>query len=212
MINPAISWFEIAPVPFNKSSAAVSGIFNNNWLCRYPRPRKIIYDNGSEFKKDFKQLCKDFGLKSKPTTVRNPQANAILERVHQVVGNMLRTKELEKRSFTEDDPWGEVLASIAWAIQSTYHTTLGATPAQLVYGRDMLHDVSHVADWELIRLRKQKIIDNSTARENAKRIRHDYAVGDKVLINEDGIARKLHPPREGLYTILQVYINGTVKI
>ena len=76
----------------------------------------------------------------------------------------------------------------------------------------MLHDVSHVADWELIRLRKQKIIDNSTARENAKRIHHDYAVGDKVLINEDGIARKLHPPTEGPYTILQVYTNGTVKI
>eukprot|EP00957_Ditylum_brightwellii_P108798 8299385-Ditylum_brightwellii.AAC.1 len=41
----------------------------------------------------------------------------------------------------EDDPWGEVLASIAWAIRITYHTMLGATPGQLVYGHDMLHDV-----------------------------------------------------------------------
>eukprot|EP00957_Ditylum_brightwellii_P069684 5292087-Ditylum_brightwellii.AAC.1 len=105
MINPATLQFEIAPVPCNK----------------YPQPRKIIYDDGSEFKKDFKQLCKDFGLKSKPTTVRNPQANAILEH------------ELEKRSFTKDDPWGEVLATTAWAICSTYHTTLGATPGQLIY-------------------------------------------------------------------------------
>ena len=91
MIDPATSWFEIALVLFNKSSAAASGIFNNNWLCRYPQPKKIIYNNGSKFKKDFKQLCKDFGLKSKPTTVRNPQANVILECVHQVVGNMLCT-------------------------------------------------------------------------------------------------------------------------
>ena len=72
MINPATSWFKIALVLFNKLSAAASGIFNNNRLCRYPQPRKIIYNNGSEFKKDFKQLCKDFGLKSKPTTIRNP--------------------------------------------------------------------------------------------------------------------------------------------
>eukprot|EP00957_Ditylum_brightwellii_P211357 15366080-Ditylum_brightwellii.AAC.1 len=59
---------------------------------------------------------------------------------------MLCIQELEKRSFTEDDPWGEVLASIAWAIRSTYHTMLGATPGQPFYGGDMLHDIKHVAD------------------------------------------------------------------
>ena len=36
MIDPTTSWFEIALISFNKSSAATSGIFNNNWLCRYP--------------------------------------------------------------------------------------------------------------------------------------------------------------------------------
>eukprot|EP00957_Ditylum_brightwellii_P109071 8320705-Ditylum_brightwellii.AAC.1 len=77
---------------------------------------------------------------------------------------MLRTQKLEKRFFTKDDPWGEVLAATAWAICSTYHITLGATLRQLIYGRDMLHDIKHVADWELIRLHKQKIIDYSMAR------------------------------------------------
>eukprot|EP00957_Ditylum_brightwellii_P137665 10494446-Ditylum_brightwellii.AAC.1 len=108
-------------------------------------------------------------------------------------------QELEKRSFAEDDPWGEVLASTAGAIHSTYHTMLGATPVQLVYGRDMLHDVKHAADWELIRLRKQKIIDYSTAREKAKRTHHDHMVEDKLLINKDGIASKPYPPTEGPY-------------
>eukprot|EP00957_Ditylum_brightwellii_P172209 13109555-Ditylum_brightwellii.AAC.1 len=54
---------------------------------------------------------------------------------------------------------------MAWAICSTYHTMLGAIPGQLVYGRDMLHDVKHAADWELIRLHKEQIIDYSTAKE-----------------------------------------------
>ena len=31
----------------------------------------------------------------KPTTVKNPQANGILERVHQVLGQMLRTAEID---------------------------------------------------------------------------------------------------------------------
>eukprot|EP00957_Ditylum_brightwellii_P077433 5883011-Ditylum_brightwellii.AAC.1 len=94
---------------------------------------------------------------------------------------------------------------------STYHAMLGVTPGQLVYGRDMLHDIRHAADWEFIRLHEQKIIDYSTAKENTEYIYHDFMVRDKVLINKDGIACKLHLPTEGPYTILQVYTNGTVK-
>ncbi len=36
-----------------------------------------------------------YGIKHKPTSVKNPQANAILERIHAVLGNMLRTSELD---------------------------------------------------------------------------------------------------------------------
>ena len=35
-------------------------------------------------KDDTKQ---DYAVKAKPVTARNPQANAVLERVHQVIGN-----------------------------------------------------------------------------------------------------------------------------
>ena len=40
-------------------------------------------------------IKEDYGVKAKPITVRNPQANAIVERVHQVIGNIIRTFELE---------------------------------------------------------------------------------------------------------------------
>ena len=76
---------------------------------------------------------KDFAIKPTPTTIKNPQANAILERVHQVLGDMLRTKNLQEYDFDDTDPWSELLASVAWAICSTHHTTLQATPAQLVF-------------------------------------------------------------------------------
>jgi hypothetical protein len=35
------------------------------------------------------------GQKRKPTSVKNPQANAKSERIHGVLGNMLRTSELD---------------------------------------------------------------------------------------------------------------------
>ena len=61
-------------------------------------------------------------------------ANSILERVHQVLGNMLRTKNLQEYDFDDMDPWSELLGSLAWAIHSTHHTTLQATLGQLVFG------------------------------------------------------------------------------
>ena len=36
----------------------------------------------------------DYGIKVKPIMTRNLQANAIVERVHQTIGNMIRTFEL----------------------------------------------------------------------------------------------------------------------
>jgi hypothetical protein len=36
-----------------------------------------------------------YGIMRKPTSVKNPQVNAILERVHQVIMTMLRTAEID---------------------------------------------------------------------------------------------------------------------
>ena len=106
-----------------------------------------------------------------------------MERVHQVLGNMLRCKNIPSLDLDPEDPWTELLNSIAWAIRSTHHTTLGATPAQLVFGRDMVHPIAHIAEWDLIRARKQRIINLSNQKENNGRVEHTYQVGDKAWIN-----------------------------
>ena len=210
-VDPATGWFEITEIP-EKSSARISHIFNSTWLARYPRPRKVIFDNGNEFKKDFLPLLNDFAIKPTPTTIKNPRANAILERLHQVLGDMLRTKNLEQYDFDSVDPWGELLASVAWAIRSTHHTTLQASPAQLVFGRDMLLDMKFIADWEAIRLRKQRDVDKNNSKENSLRVPHDYQVGDKVLVTDKDIQRKLNCPTKGPYSIVQVYTSGTIRV
>ena len=75
MVDPATGWFEMGEIPdgdFN--SQRVSQLMNQYWLSRYPRPVKCICDNGSEFKKDFRRLIKECGIKYRHTTVKNPQA------------------------------------------------------------------------------------------------------------------------------------------
>jgi hypothetical protein len=43
----------------------------------------------------------------------------------------------------------------AWAICSTYHTVLKASPGAAIFGRDMLFDILFVADWCKIGERKR---------------------------------------------------------
>jgi transposase len=38
-----------------------------------------------EFKREFKQICDNYGIKAKPTKNHRPQENSIIERVHKVV-------------------------------------------------------------------------------------------------------------------------------
>ena len=71
--DPAAGWFEIAKLPNKeKSSARISQLFNTTWLVHYLRPRKVNFDNGSEFKKDCLPLLYDFAIKPTPTSVKNP--------------------------------------------------------------------------------------------------------------------------------------------
>ena len=60
---------------------------------------------------------------------------------------------------------------------------------------------------------RQLLVDKRLLRENAKRIRHDYAVGDLVWKkNHLGLSDKLKYTVSGPYPITQVHTNGTVVI
>ena len=100
MINPASSWFKMVEllvieeksqtgkkiesekIP-NKTSKQIARLTNISQFCRYPRRKVVIHDNRSEFKCHFQDLCRTYGLIQKSASIKNPQANAILECVHQ---------------------------------------------------------------------------------------------------------------------------------
>ena len=103
--------------------------------------------------------------------LENPQANGPVERVHQVIHYMIVTKDISTRVFDYIDPWTEILSSaVAWAIRASHHSTLDATPAQLVFGRDMIFNLATVVDWRVISARKQTQVDQDNLRENARRV------------------------------------------
>ncbi|OWZ06330.1 Pol Polyprotein [Phytophthora megakarya] len=69
------------------------------WLRKYPLPGRVIYDQGSEFKKEFFDLLESCGMTAVSTTTRDPQANRIIERLHPVIGDKIRTQQI----VTQDD-------------------------------------------------------------------------------------------------------------
>jgi hypothetical protein len=124
---------------------------------------------------------------------------------------MLWTQQIEETISTQQ-PWENFLAAAAWAICSTYHTTLDAIPGQLVFGHDMLLNLAFKANWESIWNHKQLSINASNAKENKSQIPHTYKVGDRITITQPGILPKLSSPSDGPHTVTQVYTNGTVQI
>ena len=103
------------------------------------------------------------------------------------------------------------LQKAAYAVRTTVHTTLKATPGSLVYQRDMILNIPVVADLLDITAWRQQLIDERTMAENRKRISHDYQPNDQVLVlayKPD----KLEPRARGPYRILHTHVNGTVTI
>ena len=99
MIDTATGWFDIFYVPWfkleqlsrgnieyiYKLSARISQLLYQTWLCRYPRPTKIMFDNCSKFKQDFTTLIKDFDITTIWKYIKNPQYNSPADLIQQVI-------------------------------------------------------------------------------------------------------------------------------
>ena len=85
-------------------------------------------DRGNEFIAKFREMIiNDYGITV--ITSRNPQANVILERAHQIIGNILRTFKVQNVVLDDQDPWEGLLASTIFALRATIDTTTQYTLA-----------------------------------------------------------------------------------
>jgi hypothetical protein len=73
---------------------------------------------------------------------------------------MMRTAELDMVDTADPSDIADFLNDAAWAVCSTYHTVLKASPGAAISGRDMLADWNKVGDY------MQRQTDCNSAREN----------------------------------------------
>ncbi len=116
---------------------------------------------------------------SKPTTIKNPAANAIVECIHGTFGEQLRATIF-------DANWSNDINTPIQACAFAFHVVLLAqntySPVQLAFGYYLIFHQKVIIDWEWIKAicTRQAIENNS--KENKKRLEHEYKVGDKVPI------------------------------
>ena len=94
--------------------------------------------------------------------MKNPQANAICERLHQTVTNVLRLllhmhppQNVDEAALLVDT----ALQTTVYSARTAIHSTLKISPGVLAFHRDMLLNIPIIADLQLLRNKRQALID-----------------------------------------------------
>ena len=135
-IDKATGWPEFTAI-LNKTSFHVSIMFDRIWLCHYPRPSRVVYDNGTEFVgQEFQKLLQSYGIMAVPTTIRNPRSNGVIEWVHLTMGDMLRTMTFRGADWFQD--MQQSLDAVAWAICTMINPNIKHLLCHLAFNQDMI--------------------------------------------------------------------------
>jgi hypothetical protein len=77
----------------------------------------------------------------------------------------------------------------------------------------MLFDILFIADWQKTGEYRQQLTDLSNAHENERRIDYDYKVGQKVLLQKEGILHNAESRwHKKPWLITTVHMNGTITV
>jgi hypothetical protein len=168
----------------DKTSDTISRRYAQCWLSRYPWPQRCVHDPGGEFTgEDFQTLLRTL-LHGEP-----PQ-------------NIATAKEFV------DDALSIAMHAMRVGIQ---HTTLGSSPGNLVFNRDMFLNIPLIADWHAITLRRELLINKNLIQEKQKRRQYDY-LPQQCIIKKRWKPHKLDEQTSGPYRVLQTHVNSTVTI
>ena len=155
-INTVTNLAEVIRIE-NKTAAHISMLFENHWLSRYPRPSQCVHDNGGEFTGvPFLRMLTVNGIKDVTTTIKNSQANAISEQLHQTISSNHRAilhHHPPQNPPQANDIVDTSFAAAAYASKTAIHSTLNISPGALVFHRDMILNIPLITDLQLLHKR-----------------------------------------------------------
>eukprot|EP00253_Pinus_taeda_P006100 PITA_06100 len=119
------------PVQSTFRAAQIAHIFMQNVFRLHGLPKTIISDRDVKFTSAFwKTLFTDLGTQLNFSTAYHPQTDGQMERVNQVVEDMLRAYVMQQPTR-----WEEYLHLVEFAYKHGYHTSTQMSPFEVMYGR-----------------------------------------------------------------------------
>ena len=159
-------------------------------------------------------MLRSLGITTKPRTLKNPQSNAIVKRLHKTMADILRVMLHVDPPHNEPDTTKMIdnaLVTVVHASRCAVNHTMQTSPGAMVFNRDMMINVPLISNLMAIGNRRQHLVDANLRRINAKQINHSYNVGDWVKFVEYSLD-KLDCRTHGPYPIVRVFTNGTVSV
>nr|GEW62745.1 reverse transcriptase domain-containing protein [Tanacetum cinerariifolium]GEW62750.1 reverse transcriptase domain-containing protein [Tanacetum cinerariifolium] len=197
-------WIEAKPVATITGAPIMKFVWDNIG-CRFSLPGEIISDNRKQFRDNpFKDWRKKLCIRKCFASVKQPQANGLVERANRSLGEGIKTR-LDERSKN----WLEEISHVLWAHRTMIKSSNGETPFSLTnqlrpYGRKKGASSNP-------RSKKAKPKWKNTIMPYAS-----FKPGDLVYLNNEASyakdGGKLGPKWEGPYEVTEALGKGAYKL
>ena len=165
-------------------------------LSEFGIPKVIKTDNGSPFQShQFHEYARNIGFTHRRVTPRWPRANAQAEAFNKPLMKNIKTAEIERKN------WKQSMFNFLRQYRTTPHTSTGATPFKLLFGRESRTKLPTVLNNERQKfdeLARQNDEQAKTYMKQSADIRNkakpnNIKLGDTVLIRNESKENKLTP-------------------
>ena len=204
------------------TASSVSRALYEHVIGYFGVPRGILSDRGREFTgKIWEEMLQLLDVQPHKTSPYYPQGNGLIERMHRTLGNVLRSKLIERN----DKEWTLYLPGVMMVLNEAPHETHGYSPNQVVCGHrvrlpvDLIWPntmrVGEVSDFvkqlhrRMAKVRKE--IGPINQREGTGT--NPFRRGDRILVVQRRHERenKLEPNWKGPYVVTHIPTRHQVE-
>eukprot|EP00253_Pinus_taeda_P014947 PITA_14947 len=137
----------------------VAEFLREDIFYKFGYPKELVIDQGSQFTSNLiEDLLTHHKIKQKTSIPYHPQANGQVEVTNRALEGILTKVVSSNRK-----DWANRLVEATWAYNTTWKTTTGFTPYELVYGKKALPSIEF--EYNALRMAAQLDLDLSHAHE-----------------------------------------------